>query len=96
MRARKVDANCAEIVKNMRKLGLTVHVTNADWDLTVQYGGVTMLCEVRPADKPKKPRPGNQERLHEALMIYWLQTPQDCLNLRQTLIKWSTAIREGI
>ncbi len=92
VRARKVDSNLTSIVDALRKLGLKVHVTNGDWDLTAQFGGVTMLCEVRPEGKPKVPRKGNQERVHETLMIYWLQTVEDCLELNKTLRKWQQAV----
>ena len=92
-RQRKVDANCKSIVQCLRELGFRVHVTNGDWDLTVQYGGLTVLAEVRPADKPKTPRKGRQEAFQQDFSVYWLQTPKDCLELRKTLLKWSTAIR---
>lgn len=92
-RHRKVDSNCREIVKILRELGFRVWPVNLEVDLVVQYGGLTMLCEVRPEDKPKTTRPGPQERFHGDFNVYWLSTLQDCLNLRQTLVKWSNAIR---
>lgn len=71
MRARRVDANLTTIVKAYRKLGCKVHVTNGDWDLTVQYGGVTDLVEVKDGDKPPSARKltEHEEKTHENLMI---------------------------
>ena len=89
----KKDANQDAIVDCLRKLGLRVHIWSAEADLIVQYGGLTMLCEVRPADKPKTARRGRQAKFQETFNVYWLQTPADCEILRKTLSKWSTAIR---
>jgi hypothetical protein len=47
MRARRVDANLGEIVKAARAIGMLVHVTNGDWDATVQYMGITELWECK-------------------------------------------------
>ena len=94
-RHRKTDANCSLIVKTLRKLGCRVHVTNDDWDLTVQRGGITMLCEVRGAGKPRKARKGRQADFQSEFMVYWLQTQEDCQNLAKTLIRWSEAVMNG-
>jgi len=94
-RAARTDANLTEVVKALRKLGLRVHVTNGDWDLTVQYGGQTMLCEVRQEGKPRKPRKGNQEAVHEKMTIYWLQTLEDCQQLAKTLRWWAMTMMDA-
>mgnify|MGYP003645160266 CR=1 FL=1 len=92
----KTDSNCKEIVSILRKLGFRVHVTNAEWDLTVQFHGLTMLCEVRPEDKPKVARKGRQELFHGVFSVYWLSSHEDCLNLRKTLLNQSEVIRENL
>lgn len=69
--ARRVDANLTEIVKAYRKLGATVHVTNADWDMTVQVNGITDLVECKDGEKApsrRKLTPA-QVKLHDKLMI---------------------------
>lgn len=71
MRARRVDANLSAIVRAYRKLGCRVDVTNARWDLTVQYGGITDLVEVKDGDKPpsrRKLTPA-EKVTHASLMI---------------------------
>ena len=70
-RARRVDANLSGIVQAYRALGCKVHVTNAAWDLTVQYGGVTDCVEVKDGSKSpsrRKLTPAEQ-KLHDILMI---------------------------
>jgi hypothetical protein len=47
VRARRVDQNLQSIVKAARAMGMLVHVTNGDWDATVQYVGVTELWECK-------------------------------------------------
>jgi hypothetical protein len=51
MRARRVDANLKVIAAAYRILGCTVDVTNAKWDLTVGYGGIAELVEVKDGAK---------------------------------------------
>ena len=89
----KTDANCKQIVALLRKLGFCVHVTNAEWDLTAQLNGLTVLCEVRPADKPKIARAGRQERFHSVFKVHWLSTDSDCTELRKTLLTQFNAIK---
>ena len=52
-RAARTDANLTATVDAFRELGCSVHVTNGAWDLTVGYGGISMLVEVK--DGAKKP-----------------------------------------
>lgn len=55
MRARRVDENLGNLVAVARAIGLKVHVTNADWDATVQLGDKTELWEVKtPTGRPTK------------------------------------------
>ena len=71
MRARRTDANLTEIVKAYRQLGCRVDVTNGKWDLTVQYGGLTDLVEVKDGSKSasrRKLTPAEQ-KTHDRLMI---------------------------
>lgn len=56
MRARKVDANLDVIRKAYRKMGVAVHTTNGDWDLTVAFQGVVDLVEVKDGAKPPSAR----------------------------------------
>ena len=51
MRARRIDANLTEIANAYRALGCSVHITNAMWDLTVGYGGISELVEVKDGAK---------------------------------------------
>lgn len=71
MRARRTDSNLTEIVKAYRKLGCRVDVTNMRWDLTVQFGGLTDLVEVKDGAKPPSARKLTEaeEKTHETLMI---------------------------
>lgn len=69
--ARRTDANLTEIVKAYRRLGCVVHVTNAAWDATVQFGGVTDLVEVKNPLKPPSARKLTkaEAKLHDKMMI---------------------------
>ena len=59
-RAAKVDANQAEIVKELRKAGASVTPTHAAGDgfpdLAVGYQGKTFLLEVKDGNKPPSAR----------------------------------------
>lgn len=57
MRARKIDTNQPELVKQMRKLGMTVFITSMVGqgypDLSASIGGKNFLFEVKnPANPP--------------------------------------------
>ena len=69
--ARRTDANLTDIVKAYRRLGCVVHVTNAAWDATVQFGGVTDLVEVKNPLKPPSARKLTpaESKLHDKMMI---------------------------
>lgn len=69
--ARRTDANLKAIVAAYRQLGCRVDVTNDKWDLTVQWGGVTDLVEVKDGSKPPSARKLTkaEEKTHETLMI---------------------------
>ena len=56
MRARRTDANHNAIAEAFESLGWSVHRTNGDWDLTVGYGGLTTLVEVKDGKKSKSRR----------------------------------------
>ena len=66
----------------------------AEADLICQYGGMTMLCEVRPEGHPREPRKGRQKAFQDHFMVYWLQTTEDCEQLAKTLRKWQDACCE--
>lgn len=67
MRAKKVDSNQAELVKQMRKLGMSVAITSGlgdDFpDLVCGHRNINWLFEVKDPNKPpskRKLRPGQQ------------------------------------
>ena len=96
MRALRTDSNLTEIVGILRKLGLRVYIWNGAADLICAWGGISVVCEVRPANKPKKARQGAQEAFQALIPTYWLQTPADCLELVKTLRKWHLLISKGV
>lgn len=71
MRARRVDSNLGEIVRVYRKAGCRVDVTNGRWDLTVQYGGLTDLVEVKDGSKSPSAQKLTkaEQKTHKDLMI---------------------------
>jgi hypothetical protein len=86
------DSNQTEMVDALRNLGIRVHVWGEQADLICQFGGITVLAEVRPQDKPRQARKGRQERFQDEFMVYWLQTHADCLELARTLRRWQQLI----
>ena len=92
----RTDLNQPDIVTTLRKLGFKVHCWGEEADLLVQFGGITFIVEVRPADKPRTARKGRQEEFQKEFSCYWLQTSADCLALKATALQWHKAIREGI
>jgi len=97
VRARKIDANQNDIVRWLEEYGCVVHRTNGDWDVTCQWAGITMLCEIRPEKGGTQgPRKGVQERLHKRMSIKWLRTQEDCKQCAETLMSWHKAICERI
>jgi len=93
-RAKKVDANQAEIVAVLRKAGIRVHCTNAEWDLTLQFGGMTMLAEVRPlTSSVKGARAGRQAAFQRDFMVRWIRTPEEALEAARTLRWWADAVQ---
>jgi hypothetical protein len=83
------------MVECLRKLGVRVHVWGEEADLICQWGGMTMLAEVRPEGKPKQARKGRQERFQDEFNVYWLQTPADCLALAKTLRRWHELVSQA-
>lgn len=79
--ARKTDGNLKEIAKAYRKLGCRVHVTNGDWDLTVQSGWlITDLVEVKDDTQPlsnQKVRTKRQKETHDKLAIQIVKNVND-------------------
>lgn len=56
MRARRTDANHSAIAEAFEKAGFSVHRTNGYWDLTIGFGGITLLIEVKDGTKPPSKR----------------------------------------
>lgn len=50
-RARKVDANQAQIISGMRAIGASVMIVNGDVDLICGFRGVNYLLEVKASRK---------------------------------------------
>lgn len=69
-RAARVDANQSEIVKAFRSLGCSVHCTNDVWDLTVAFGGINILIEVK--DGKKRPSAQKLTELAKDFHASWL------------------------
>ena len=96
-RAARTDANLTEIVKALRQAGCSVHITNGMWDITIGYGGLCMLGEVKDPRKPPS------KRRRTAAQEQWLQTwtggcrlilsVQDALEAANTLRAWSARLR---
>lgn len=88
MRARKVDSNQEQIVKDLRKCGFTVAVTSGIGegypDLTVSKDNKTRLVEVKDPSKPPSQRrlTEDQEKFHAAWQdtIIIALTTEDVIN----------------
>lgn len=69
-RAAKVDANQAEVVEALRRMGATVEITSGAHDgfpdIVVGLGGVTVLVEVKDGSLPPSARrlTAAQQRVH--------------------------------
>jgi len=50
-RARKVDANQAQIISGLRAIGASVMIVNGEIDLVCGYRGVNYLLEVKASRK---------------------------------------------
>lgn len=85
--AKRVDANQADIVSDLRKLGFMVHslheAGNGVFDLLVSKGGLNFLCEVKDGSKPPSARTytPKQKRFNFSWqgMRCVLTCPGDCL-----------------
>jgi hypothetical protein len=97
VRARKIDSNQTAIVQTLRDLGCKVHILNDVVDVLIGYGGITFLGEIRPADKPAKPREGRQKKFHDSWTggIYWLQTMEHAIQCHRTMTQWHYWITKG-
>jgi len=93
-RAKKVDANQADIVKTFRALGARVAITSSAGDgfpdLVVQYWYshkpphvYTMLVEVKDGSKPPCEREltPKQEEFHAVFVCHIVETVQDVYDL---------------
>lgn len=88
-RARKVDANLSAIVEIARKVGFLVHVTNADWDATVQFHGLVEMWECK-ADKKlygKNAQTKTQKKLKDlGWKIRTVRTAEDVMKARAEML----------
>lgn len=94
--ARRVDANLDEIVAEFNAAGCAVDRTNRDWDLTVQYGGITMLIEVKDGRKAPSARKLTRREIktHDRLMIRVVNDCEQAREAARVLQCWSKAIQE--
>ena len=94
MRARRTDANNTAIAEAAEALGVRVHRTNREWDQTWQYGGMTMLVEVKDGTKPPSARKLTkaEEKTHGKMMIRVVEDLDGVESAVKTLRKWHQAI----
>ena len=95
--ARRVDANLSEVAGAFRAMGCVVHITNADWDMTIQYGGITMLIEVKDGKKvaSKRKLTKLQERLHASMCVRVVKDLSEVEGCVKTLRQWAQFIQRG-
>lgn len=97
MRARRTDANLTEVADAFRKLGCSVDVTNEIWDLTIGYGGITMLIEVKDGTKsPSKTKLTTRAKIFEANWKGGYRVVKNLGDVAETvkvLENWHRAIR---
>lgn len=97
--AARVDANLSDIVDAFRALlgKDSVHVTNRDWDVTIQYAGMTMLIEVKDGDKKPSARrlTQAQKKLHCKLMIRIVKNVDEAQQAVKTLRTWANFVNAG-
>ena len=82
-RANKRDANEAEIVAALEKIGATVHTLDQPVDLVVGYQARNYLFEVKDGNKPpsKRQKTDNQKRFFAAWkgQVRIVETPEDAI-----------------
>lgn len=85
-----------EIVTEFLRAGCAVDRTNARWDLTVQYAGLTMLVEVKDGAKPPSARKLTkaEEKTHARLMVRVVKDREQARECVAVLTRWSEAIRK--
>lgn len=99
-RAAKVDANQAELVALMRRLGMSVAITSSSHDgfpdLVVGYGGVTVLVEVKDGSKWPSARQLTpaQKQFHGAFKgaITTIETAEQATSLVNTIRKAAASL----
>lgn len=77
MKAKRTDKNHSLIADAYEKLGCRVHRTNADWDLTVQYGGLTDLVEIKNPETAYGKRGENDRQKQLPVMRRLIRTVDD-------------------
>lgn len=92
-RAAKVDENQSELVKLIRKMGISVKITSGAHDgmtdLILGYGGITVLTEVKDGNKPPSARkltPAQVEFHNEFRgAITVIDTPEQAIELARRI-----------
>lgn len=94
--ARRVDANLDEIVTEFERAGCAVDRTNRDWDLTVQFGGMTLLVEVKDGRKPPSARKltRREVKTHAKLMVRIVNDKSQAREAALVLMRWCEATRQ--
>jgi hypothetical protein len=89
MRAKRIDGNQNEIVKELRKLGCSVAVTsqlgNGFPDLIIGVAGENHLVELKDGDKPPSQR--NLTKLEHQFKDTWRGKVYICCSLEEIIQK---------
>ena len=85
MRARRVDDNYHDVIRELERLGLKVHRTNSDWDLTVAFGRAIELIEIKNPNTAYGKKGLNKRQKDLPIQPYLIRNLEDCLHCAQTL-----------
>lgn len=98
MRARRTDSNHTEIAEAFEKLGFSVDKTNDLWDLTIGYGGLTLLVEVKDGKKPPSKRrlTARAKKFHDTWKggIRVITCLEDVEEAARTMKKWQRLMQQ--
>jgi len=99
MRARRTDANHTAVAEAFEKAGFSVDKTNGLWDLTVGYGGITILVEVKDGSKPpsKQKLTDREKKFHGSWTggIRLITKVEDVQEVRRTVLADLNAINKA-
>jgi hypothetical protein len=95
-RARRTDGNHKTIAEAFQKLGCGVHLTNADWDLSVTFGGIVMLIEVKNPETAYGKKGKNEKQKTLPVPTYLIRNLDDVEQCVKTLRAWLGFINAGV